>query len=147
MLRLPTRISTLAQKRFNSTTVNALTELESRWVKLPDAEQGAIADHLAELQKGDWKKMTLEQKRAAYYIAYGTYGARAPTDPTLKWRVAGWTLGLTGIAYVLWIIFEKNKPRAISETPEWAAAEAQLAIERKQNPHRGPYKAYLDSQK
>lgn len=41
-----------------------MTQIEARWTKLPKAEQGAIADQLAELQKGDWKKMTLEQKRA-----------------------------------------------------------------------------------
>ena len=50
--------------RFNSTQVTCFTELESRWTKLPEAEQGAIADKLYELQKDDWKKMTLEEKRA-----------------------------------------------------------------------------------
>jgi cytochrome c oxidase subunit 4 len=51
--------------RFNSTApVGTLTQLEARWTKLPEAEQGAIADKLYELQKGDWKKMTLEEKRA-----------------------------------------------------------------------------------
>ena len=45
-------------------TQPSLVGLESRWTKLPEAEQGAIADHLAALQKGDWKKLTLEEKRA-----------------------------------------------------------------------------------
>jgi cytochrome c oxidase subunit 4 len=60
------RLRTLSTKvRFNSTSpVNSFTQIEARWTKLPEAEQGAIADKLYELQKGDWKKMTLEEKRA-----------------------------------------------------------------------------------
>jgi cytochrome c oxidase subunit 4 len=50
--------------RLYSTPANALTQIEARWTKLPEAEQGAIADKLYDLQKGDWKKMTLEEKRA-----------------------------------------------------------------------------------
>ncbi|KAJ3197216.1 hypothetical protein HK101_005246 [Irineochytrium annulatum] len=42
----------------------ALTQIETRWGKLPEAEQGAIADKLAAAQKGDWKSLTLDEKRA-----------------------------------------------------------------------------------
>lgn len=54
------------QQRFASSYVSpaALHHIESRWTQLPEAEQGAIADELAEAQRGDWKKMTVEQKRA-----------------------------------------------------------------------------------
>ena len=56
------RIATQQSRRSNSTA--ALNQLETRWPKLPECEQGAIADSLAAVQKGDWKQMTLEQKRA-----------------------------------------------------------------------------------
>lgn len=42
----------------------SLAGLDSRWIRLPESEKGAIADQVAVLEKGDWKKMTLEQKRA-----------------------------------------------------------------------------------
>ncbi len=64
---------TNASIRFASTApspVTSLTQLEARWSKLPQAEQGAIADVVTELQKGDWKKMTLEQKRAGMKLFY-----------------------------------------------------------------------------
>jgi hypothetical protein len=51
-------------------TGSSLTGLETRWCKLPEAEQGAIADKLALLQKGDWKKLTLEEKRAGNVLFY-----------------------------------------------------------------------------
>jgi hypothetical protein len=34
----------------------------------------------------------------------------------------------------------------VTDTPEWKAAEAQLLIEQKQNPHSGPYAEYLKKQ-
>ena len=68
MFRLANK-SLFTKVRFNQTaTVNCLTEIEARWTKLPDAEQGAIADKLYELQKGDWRKMTLEEKRAGLIV-------------------------------------------------------------------------------
>lgn len=97
----------------NISTVTPFTQIEGRWSKLPKAEQGALADQLAELQKGDWKNMSMEQKRAgknetllshflAYYIAYGSYGPRTPRDPSLNYRVFGWVAGLATIAFLIW---------------------------------------------
>ncbi len=42
----------------------ALGALETRWFKLPTAEKGAIADALAVVQRGDWRKMSVAEKRA-----------------------------------------------------------------------------------
>ncbi|KAJ3305275.1 hypothetical protein HDV03_001873 [Kappamyces sp. JEL0829] len=119
--------------------VSPFTNIEARWSKLPLAEQGALADRLGELQKGDWKDMSMEEKRAAYYIAYGGYGPRTPRDPTLQYRVFGWVAGFIGLAYVLWLQSDKLLPKLVTRTPEWKAAEAQLMIEQKMNPHSGPY--------
>jgi hypothetical protein len=38
------------------------------------------------------------------------------------------------------------KPKLVTTTDEWRAAEAQLSIERKQNPFSGPYAEHLKSQ-
>ena len=57
-----------SRRHASVSTVSPFTQIEGRWSKLPQAEQGALADQLAELQKGDWKKMTLEQKRAGNWI-------------------------------------------------------------------------------
>ncbi|KAJ3369552.1 hypothetical protein HDU91_007112 [Kappamyces sp. JEL0680] len=117
----------LSRKPFGSSSaslsaVSPFTNIEARWSKLPLAEQGALADRLGELQKGDWKDMSMEEKRAAYYIA-----------------VFGWVAGFIGLAYVLWLQSDKLLPKLVTRTPEWKAAEAQLMIEQKMNPHSGPY--------
>ncbi|KAI8923290.1 cytochrome c oxidase subunit IV-domain-containing protein [Entophlyctis helioformis] len=131
------------QHRFASTVPAvsnaALTQLETRWSKLPEAEQGAIADYLAEAQKGDWKAMTLEQKRAAYYIAYGSYGARTPSDPVLRTKVASWIAGISVVSLALWTYWEKTKIQPSTMTKEWREATEKWSIENKLNPHLGPY--------
>jgi hypothetical protein len=104
--------------------------------------------------------MTLEEKRAgnlffiiAYYIAYGAHGARAPGDPTLNYRVAGWVTGFMIVSFALWkysagckFISNIVKPKLVTQTPEWKEAEKELMIEQKQNPFRGPYADHLKKQ-
>jgi cytochrome c oxidase subunit 4 len=76
--------------------------VEARWTKLPEAEQGAIADSLLAAQKADWKLMTMDEKRAAYYIAYGNYGARTPRDPAFDRKVFGWVAAALALGGVIW---------------------------------------------
>ena len=86
----------------------SLVGLESRWIRLPECEKGAIADHLAKAQRGDWKAMTLDEKRAAYYIAYGPYGARTPRDPAQIKLIVGWSLFFIAAGFGLWRYWESG---------------------------------------
>eukprot|EP00842_Homolaphlyctis_polyrhiza_P005555 jgi/Hompol1/5/HPOL_000587-RA len=144
----PSRVfqSAVQQRFLSNLSPTALAGIETRWAKLPEAEQGAIADKLYELQKGDWKNMTLEQKRAAYYIAYGSYGARTPSDPALRIKVASWVAGLIALSVGLWMFWETKKPALRTTTKEWIEAQDQLAIERKQNPFSGAYAKVLKAE-
>ncbi|KAI8825955.1 cytochrome c oxidase subunit IV-domain-containing protein [Fimicolochytrium jonesii] len=124
-------------------TPAALSQIETRWAKLPECEQGAIADFLAEKQKGDWKKLTLEEKRAAYFIAYGPYGARSPHDPAMKWKVLLWSSTFVGVSLGMWFYWTKEVvPELRTHSPEWKAEEERRAIENKQNPYTGTYAQY-----
>ncbi|KAI9336801.1 cytochrome c oxidase subunit IV family [Obelidium mucronatum] len=119
----------------------SLAAIETRWGKLPEAEQGAIADRLAAAEKGDWKALSLDEKRAAYFIAYGAHGARNPKDPNLTKAVFAWSsvfIVLAGGMYAWW---ETQKPVLRTMTPEWKAAEDARAIELQQNPFHGAYAA------
>ena len=66
LLKKTSKFSSIISTRFSSSvsSVTPFTQIEGRWSKLPKAEQGALGDQLADLQKGDWKNMSLEQKRA-----------------------------------------------------------------------------------
>ncbi|KAJ3100062.1 Cytochrome c oxidase subunit 5A [Physocladia obscura] len=113
--------------------------LETRWGKLPEAEQGAIADSIATAEKADWKAMSLEEKRAAYFIAYGAHGARNQKDPNLSKAVWSWVALFIGISGGIFAYWETQKPQIRTMTPEWKAAEDARAIELKQNPFQGAY--------
>jgi len=88
----------------------SIANLESRWPKLPEAEQGAIAETIYAKERGDWKNMSLEEKRASYFIAYGDYGARTPRNPAHKYRVAGWVsfIFLTSVGLWQWWMSASN---------------------------------------
>jgi hypothetical protein len=51
--------------RRNASTNVAVQNIESRWKSLSPTEQNTIAKQLEEAQKGDWKQLSLEEKKAA----------------------------------------------------------------------------------
>ena len=51
--------------RRNASTNVAVQNLESRWKTLSTSEQNSIAKQLEEAQKGDWKVLSTEEKKAA----------------------------------------------------------------------------------
>lgn len=66
MLRTAAIRSTRVIGRRNASTTNvAVQNLETRWKTLSTAEQNTIAKQLEEAQKGDWKALSLDEKKAA----------------------------------------------------------------------------------
>jgi cytochrome c oxidase subunit 4 len=59
-----TRTATRVVGRRNASTV-AVQNLEARWKTLSTAEQNTIAKQLEEAQKGDWKALSTDEKKAA----------------------------------------------------------------------------------
>lgn len=51
--------------RRNASTNVSVQNIETRWKTLSTAEQNTIAKQLEEAQKGDWKVLSLEEKKAA----------------------------------------------------------------------------------
>ncbi|KAJ3279311.1 Cytochrome c oxidase subunit 5A [Borealophlyctis nickersoniae] len=144
------RSPTAAPRRFLSSSNMppiTLQQIETRWPRLPEAERGAIADVLHEAQKGDWKKMSMEQKRAAYYIAYGAYGPRTGPNPASKYKIATWTTIFVSAAITGSILWKKYViPDLPTMTKEWKEAEAQIALERRVDPFSKEYKEYAKKQ-
>jgi cytochrome c oxidase subunit 4 len=65
MLRTAAIRSTRAIGRRNASTNVAVQNIETRWKTLSTAEQNTIAKQLEEAQKGDWKALSLDEKKAA----------------------------------------------------------------------------------
>lgn len=56
--------SSLLRRSFATTQ---LTSFDERWKKLTQAEKDLVAKEYEHLQKGDWKSLTIDQKRIRNY--------------------------------------------------------------------------------
>ena len=79
-----------------------LIHLEKRWDTLSPQEQADLQSQLAKRQEGPWTELTPEEKRAAYFIAFGAHGPRAETHPPgFQLKVLTGTLIGLGMSAVL----------------------------------------------
>ncbi|KAG0196727.1 Cytochrome c oxidase subunit 5A [Mortierella sp. GBA30] len=144
MLRNLARPALRATQRRCASTTSVSTEiplanLELRWKTLSAQEQGSLAKHLEQLQAGDWAKMTLEQKKAAYWVAFGPHGARTPlTGPNHSVKVLAGTAAVVGAAGLLFLwIRSKGSEKPSTMTKEWQEASNEYARANKINPISG----------
>ncbi|KAI1319772.1 Cytochrome c oxidase subunit 5A [Mortierella claussenii] len=116
-----------------------LTNLELRWKTLSVQEQGSLTKQLEQVQAGDWTKMSAEQKKAAYWVAFGPHGARTPlTGPNHGLKVFVGTVGVVSAScgLFLWIrSMGGGKPSTM--TKEWQEASNEYARANKINPITG----------
>ncbi|GJJ75264.1 cytochrome c oxidase subunit 4 [Entomortierella parvispora] len=130
------------QRRFASTASSEsipLANLELRWKTLSAQEQGSLTKQLEAAQAGDWSKMTLEQKKAAYWVAFGPHGARTPlTGPNHGLKVLAGTAAVVAAAGGLFLwIRAKGGEKPSTMTKEWQEASNEYARANKINPITG----------
>ncbi|KAI8576988.1 hypothetical protein K450DRAFT_253826 [Umbelopsis ramanniana AG] len=143
MFRLAATRSALTASRAvgrrNASTNVAVQNIETRWKTLSTTEQNTIAKQLEEAQKADWKQLSLEEKKAAYYIAFGAHGPREPiTKPGHNLKVVIGTIGVVAASAALFYVIRQNaieKPKTISK--EWEEATNEYMKEQKMNPISG----------
>ncbi|ORY89552.1 cytochrome c oxidase subunit IV [Syncephalastrum racemosum] len=141
MLRAASRqlagVQRVAARR-NASTL-AVENLEARWKTLSTQEQNSIAKQLEEAQKGDWKVLSQEDKKAAYYIAFGPHGPREPlTKPGHSAKVWGGVAGVMVASAALFYVIRVNgeeKPATFSK--EWQEATNEYLKSQNSNPISG----------
>ncbi|KAF8975977.1 Cytochrome c oxidase subunit 5A [Entomortierella lignicola] len=135
-------IRATTQRRCASTVATSeipLANLELRWKTLSASEQTSLTKSLEQAQAGDWTKLSLEQKKAAYWVAFGPHGARTPlTGPNHGIKVFVGTTAVVAAAgaFFLWLrTIGGEKPTTM--TKEWQEAQNAYARENKINPITG----------
>jgi len=68
---------------------------------MPPQEQADLWMALRDRMKTNWVELTTQEKKAAYYIAFGAHGPRAQDPPGEGWRVAAYTAIGVGISFVV----------------------------------------------
>ncbi|KAI8379683.1 cytochrome c oxidase subunit IV [Radiomyces spectabilis] len=125
--------------RRNASTNVAVQNLESRWKTLSSAEQNTIAKQLEEAQAGDWKLLSADEKKAAYYIAFGAHGPREPlTKPGHAAKVVGGVAGVLAASAALFYAMRlgaKETPHTMSK--EWEEKTNEYLKSQNSNPITG----------
>ncbi|KAL9011544.1 MAG: hypothetical protein Q9173_003618 [Seirophora scorigena] len=81
-----------------------LAGIEKRWEEMPPQEQADLWMALRDRMKTNWHEMTLQEKKAAYWIAFGPHGPRALPPPGQNKQVFWYTMLGVGIAAILFAI-------------------------------------------
>ncbi|KAF2238409.1 cytochrome c oxidase polypeptide 5 [Viridothelium virens] len=95
-----------------------LANIEKRWEEMPPQEQADLWMQLRDRMKVDWHEMTLQEKKAAYWIAFGPHGPRAGTPPGENWKVFSYTLVLLAVAtgvFALTRHFARPPPKTMTK--------------------------------
>ncbi|KAI1328041.1 cytochrome c oxidase subunit IV family [Xylariaceae sp. FL0255] len=87
------RTSTAVTTRASSTAISnpTLANIEKRWEGMPSSEQAELWMALRDRMKGNWAELTFQEKKAAYWIAFGAHGPRAQPPPDENRKVALYT--------------------------------------------------------
>ncbi|BGP04078.1 Cytochrome c oxidase subunit 5B, mitochondrial [Rhodotorula toruloides] len=115
----------------------SLSNIEVSWKNLSPAEQEQTFKHLEELQKKDWKELSLDEKKAAYYVAFGPHGPRAPLEVNTGKTIGG-VIAALGAASVLFYLMRKNAqetPKTLSK--EWQEESNARLREQQADPFTG----------
>ncbi|CAO3586798.1 unnamed protein product [Absidia cylindrospora] len=127
----------IAGLRHNSSV--ATRDIPKKWTTLSSAEQNTIAKQLEELQKGDWKQLSKEDKAACYYVSFGPHGPREPIHKEGNAiKVLGGVSGVLAISYALFYISQLNGQEVPhTMTKEWEEATNEYLKSQNSNPISG----------
>ncbi|PWN87741.1 putative cytochrome-c oxidase chain V precursor [Acaromyces ingoldii] len=113
--------------------------IEARWAQLSKEEQYGIFRQLEEVQRRDWKELSVDEKKAAYFVSFGPHGPRkAITRPGQGVRtftgVAAILVATVGVFYGL-RHFAHSPPKSM--TKEYQDQMTQKAKDENLNPITG----------
>ncbi|KAK7455299.1 Cytochrome c oxidase subunit 5B, mitochondrial [Stygiomarasmius scandens] len=122
-----------------SSSVIPLSNVEAQWEKMGKEDKLAVYRELEEAMKRDWKELTIDEKKAAYYVSFGPHGPRAPVSkPGDNFKIFLGTMALVGVTGVLFMAIRARSPEPPhTMTKEWQEASNERALEQKLNPITG----------
>ncbi|KAJ4378947.1 Cytochrome c oxidase subunit 5B, mitochondrial [Didymella sp. IMI 355093] len=101
-----------------------LANVEGRWEEMPPQEQADLWMSLRDRMKNDWKELTMQEKKAAYFIAFGPHGPRRPPPPDEGRKVLFISSAVIAGAFALFaftrMFASPIRPRTM--TKEWQEA-------------------------
>ncbi|GMM48821.1 cytochrome c oxidase subunit Va [Pichia kluyveri] len=129
--------TSLVNSRFASTTITpaAISNLQGRWEKLPESDKQHLIDALAIKQKLPWNELSLEEKKACWYVSFGTWGPRRPmeTPEEMSKIFKGIILGVAFSA-TLFLTYYSNRNIPKTMNKEWQEKSDEYLASKNANP-------------
>lgn len=115
-----------------------LANIEKRWEGMPNQEQAELWMTLRDRMKGNWAELTLQEKKAAYWIAFGPHGPRAQDDPDEGKKIFVGFLIAMGVSLAIFAMIRLfAKPAPSTMTKEWQEASNEYLKGQKAEPLTG----------
>ncbi|KAK4043616.1 cytochrome c oxidase [Parachaetomium inaequale] len=115
-----------------------LANIEKRWEGMPMQEQAELWMALRDRMKESWADLTVQEKKAAYWIAFGPHGPRALDPPGEGKKVALYTAIGVGASLLLFATMRSfAKPPPSTMTKEWQEATNEFLKNQKSDPLTG----------
>ncbi|ORY44277.1 cytochrome c oxidase subunit IV-domain-containing protein [Leucosporidium creatinivorum] len=130
-----------ARSLSTSPSAVSLSNIEASWKSLTPAEQESTFKALEELQKKDWKELSLDEKKASYYVAFGPHGPREPIAASGTSTLAGVAVAVAVAGGLFAIVRSLGQEKPKTMTKEWQEAANEKAVEQKMDPFTGPASA------
>ncbi|KAK3386987.1 cytochrome c oxidase subunit IV-domain-containing protein [Podospora didyma] len=95
-----------------------LANIEKRWEGMPMQEQADLWMALRDRMKESWTELTVQEKKAAYWIAFGPHGPRSLPPPDEGKKVALYTflgIGLSFVIFATMRMFAKPAPYTMTK--------------------------------
>ncbi|OLY83108.1 Cytochrome c oxidase polypeptide 5, mitochondrial [Smittium mucronatum] len=114
-------------------------QVEKNWINLPEQEKRVVVEKLETIMKNDWNAVDLQDKRAIYYIDYGSYGFRTPISQKGEGlKIFLYTTSIIGASiftsYMIHVFFGSRPP---TMTKEWQEESNEYARSQNNNPITG----------
>ncbi|TKA25595.1 Cytochrome c oxidase polypeptide 5, mitochondrial [Salinomyces thailandicus] len=103
-----------------------LANIEKRWEVMPPQEQADLWMALRDRMKVDWNEMTMNEKKAAYWVAFGPHGPRALPPPGESWKVFRLTMYGIAASFALFLAIKaggRGPPRTMTKEHQEATNE------------------------
>lgn len=103
-----------------------LANIEKRWEAMPPQEQAELWMALRDRMSADWNELTLQEKKAAYWIAFGPHGPRAEAPPGENMKIFMYVmvaLGATGVLFGTARFFARGQPATMTKEYQEASNE------------------------
>ncbi|OTB04529.1 hypothetical protein M426DRAFT_320648 [Hypoxylon sp. CI-4A] len=115
-----------------------LANIEKRWEGLPQTEQAELWMALRDRMKENWAELTVAEKKAAYWIAFGPHGPRAVPPPDEGRKIALYTAVGVLTSFVIFATMRSFAgPAPSTMNREWQEASNEFLKNQRAEPLTG----------